>query len=356
MGEFTPRGGISTRITAAYSRNGNSVGDEELAAVIQAVRERARSRRYPNGSVGVEGVSAPDLMPLAHARDAAEAKVAAIGTVNPRPPGLENSIAQRFKKLIARVLDWHVREQVEFNRAAMACVQASLEAMADLSRGMAALAAHHRQFREETLLREAQLREDFLAPLAVASNKPRSCWISAGIGRSGAPGSRTAATASEIHMLRTISELQGAFQHRVTLMDQSFRESVEAQHAEFKATLGKHLADVQARLWQDLAKMRGEFEALIYTELRVLRQKQARFAANAEPPWSSPPPRQRRSPADRLDALRRRFPRPRRRRSGNGRNVTRAALRALHGKVPRMKSSISAAAGESFWRPRAKPV
>ena len=50
----------------------------------------------------LEGVSAPDLMPLVQARDAAEAKVAAIGTVNPRPPGLKNSIAQSFKKLIAR--------------------------------------------------------------------------------------------------------------------------------------------------------------------------------------------------------------------------------------------------------------
>ena len=124
--------------------------DEELAAVIQAVRERARAA-MPNGSSGVEGVAVPNLTPLAHARDAAEAKVAAIGTVNPRPPGLKNSIAQGFKKLIARMLDWHVREQVEFNRATMACVQASLEAMVDLSRGVAALSAHQRQLRDETL-------------------------------------------------------------------------------------------------------------------------------------------------------------------------------------------------------------
>ena len=81
-------------------------------------------------------------MPLVHARDAAEAKVAAIGTVNPRPPG-SRSIIQRFKRLVARALDWHVREQVEFNRATMACVQATLEALADVTRSVAALAAHH---------------------------------------------------------------------------------------------------------------------------------------------------------------------------------------------------------------------
>ena len=68
----------------ASKRNKSQVGDEELTAAIQAVRDRVRAR-HPNGSLGLEGVAAPDLMPLVHARDAAEAKVAAIGTVNPRP-------------------------------------------------------------------------------------------------------------------------------------------------------------------------------------------------------------------------------------------------------------------------------
>lgn len=263
------------------------MGDEELAAVIQAVRERARSA-VPNGSFGVDGVSAPDLMPLTHARDAAEAKVAAIGTVNPRPPGLGNSIAQGFKKLIARMLEWHVREQVEFNRAAMACVQASLEAMVDLSRGISALAVHHRQFREETLLREAQLREDFFAELAVSQQQTQELLDIRRHWTEWRAGFEERRNSSEIHMLRTISELQGAFQHRVTLLDQAFREMVRSQHAEFKAALGSNALDVQARLWQDLAKIRGEFEELIYTELRVLRQKQAHSPATAEPRVEQP--------------------------------------------------------------------
>jgi len=124
------------------------VRDEELTAAIQEIRQRAQARA-PQGSLGLEGVEAPNLMPLVHARDAAEAKVAAIGTVNPRPPGLKNSMAQAIKKFIARSLDWHVREQVEFNRAAMACVQASIEALNDVSRSLAALASHQQQFRED---------------------------------------------------------------------------------------------------------------------------------------------------------------------------------------------------------------
>jgi 2-polyprenyl-3-methyl-5-hydroxy-6-metoxy-1,4-benzoquinol methylase len=257
------------------------VGDEELAAVIQAVRDRARSAA-PDGSFGLEGVAAPDLTPLVHARDATEAKVAAIGTVNPRPPGLKNSIAQGFKKLIARMLDWHVREQVEFNRAAMACVQANLEAMGDLSRSTAALAAHHRQFRDEALARERQLRED----LAAANQElldMRRHWTE---WRGGFEERRNS---SEIHLLRTVSELQGGFQHRVTLLDQAFREKVREQHTEFTSEMANKTLEIQARLWQDLAKIRAEFESLIYTELRVLRQKQAHSAAAESPNSSSAP-------------------------------------------------------------------
>jgi SAM-dependent methyltransferase len=254
------------------------VGDEELAAVIQAVRERVRSAS-PNGSFGLEGVSAPDLMPLTHARDAAEAKVAAIGTVNPRPPGLKNSIAQGFKKLIARMLDWHVREQVEFNRAAMACVQANLEAMVELSRSMSALAAHHRQ-----------LREDFHAALAVNEQRTQELLDIRRHWTEWRAGFEERRNSSEIHMLRTISELQGASQHRVTLLEQAFRELVRNQHSDFKVEVANKILEVQALLWQDLAKIRGEFEALIYTELRVLRQKQAQGAAAGEPRIQAPAP------------------------------------------------------------------
>ena len=71
-----------------------TVTDEELSAAIREVQDRVRSR-VPQGSLGLNGVTAAELMPLVHARDAAEAKVAAIGTVNPRPPGFKNALIQR---------------------------------------------------------------------------------------------------------------------------------------------------------------------------------------------------------------------------------------------------------------------
>ena len=63
--------------------------------------------------------------------------MAAIGTVNPRAGGPLNWMAQQAKKTIARALDWHVREQVEFNRNVMVCVEATLEALEDTRRILA---------------------------------------------------------------------------------------------------------------------------------------------------------------------------------------------------------------------------
>jgi O-antigen chain-terminating methyltransferase len=134
--------------------------------------------------------------------------------------------------------------------------------------------------------REVRLRDDFLAPLAAcqadfqfASEQladVRRHWSE---WRTGFEEHRNA---SEIHMLRTISELQASFQHRVTLLDQSFREIARLQHADFTAEQDRRTLDIQGRLWRDLEQIRGDYEKLIFTELRALRQKQI-AAATAAP-------------------------------------------------------------------------
>jgi len=249
--------------------------DDELTAAIQAVRDRVRAR-YPENGLGLEGVSVADLNPLLHARDAAEAKVAAIGTVNPRRPGFKNSVAQWFKRKIARALDWHVREQVEFNRASMRCVQASLEALGETNRALAALASHNRALREEIVI----FRRDELGALhreAQELKDVRTHWAE---WRAGFEERRTA---SEIHLLRTISELQAAFQHRVTLQDHNFRESLRQQHREFTDELDRAQLEVQKRLWADLEEIRRQYEKLIHNELKVIRQKPLTTTAPAPP-------------------------------------------------------------------------
>ncbi len=242
--------------------------DEELTAAIQAVRDRVRAR-HPENCLGLTGAAAADLNPLLRARDAAEAKVAAIGTVNPRPPGLKNSIAQWFKRKIARALDWHVREQVEFNHAAMRCVQTSIEALAETNRALAALASHNGALCEEVAALDRARREEMAALQREAQELKdvRTHWAEWRVGFE----ERRAAT--EIHLLRTVSELQGAFQHRVTLQEQNFREAARLQHSEFRDALDRSALDVQQRLWADLEEIRGQYEKLIHNELKVIRQK-----------------------------------------------------------------------------------
>jgi len=260
-----------------------SMNDDELTAAIQAVRDRVRAR-HPENGLGLEGLAAADLNPLLHARDAAEAKVAAIGTVNPRPPGLKNNIAQWFKKKVARALDWHVREQVEFNRASMRCVQASLEALGETNRALAVLASHNRALREEVASLDRAHREEMAALYREAQELKdvRKHW------HEWRAGFEERRAASEIHMLRTISELQGAFQHRVTLQEQNFRETAGQQHRAFTDALERTTVDIQKRVWADLEEIRRQYEKLIHNELKVIRQKS--LAAPA--PVAAPAPAQ----------------------------------------------------------------
>jgi 2-polyprenyl-3-methyl-5-hydroxy-6-metoxy-1,4-benzoquinol methylase len=216
------------------------VDTDELTAILQEVRDRVRARHA--GGPAAAG-ALPDLMPLLHARDAAEAKVASIGTVNPRAGGPLNWLAQRAKKAIARALDWHVREQVEFNRNVMACVQATLEALEEIRRSAALeelkdIRTHwvdwHREWEHKLMVNEMKL-------------------------------------------LRGLAELNGSFQHRAGLTESSFRDQVKAQHADFTAVL----ENTQRRLWSDLESVRLEYERLIHSELRVIRQRAAVGATEA---------------------------------------------------------------------------
>jgi O-antigen chain-terminating methyltransferase len=221
------------------------VESAELIAILHEVRDRVRARN-PQTATGATQLPLPDLLPLVHARDAAMGKVAAIGTVNPRPGGLVNSAVQAWKRLVARVLDWHVREQVEFNRKAMACVDATLEALNETNRALA-------EFGNRVAAEEFKdLRSHW--------EQWRKEW-------------ERKLEANEIQFLRSVADLQGAFQHRATLMDASYRDQVRAQHAEFHAALERYTADIQKRLWADMEKARMEFERLIHAELRLVRQR-----------------------------------------------------------------------------------
>ena len=254
---------------------------EELTAMIAEIRERVRAR-HPNGSASGQ-LPIPDLLPLLHARDAADAKVAAIGTVNPRAGGVLNSLIQSVKRTIARALDWHVREQVEFNRAVMNCVQATLEALGETNRSLAVLSARIAEASTRAELEALREDTDSLRAEARELKDIRSRWSEWHV-----HWEKTLADA-EIHFLRSVSELQAAFNYRVTVMESGHRDQIKAQHANFEAALVRTTDEIQKRLWDDLARVRTEYEALIHNELRVLRQKFS-AAKPVESPHVSVPP------------------------------------------------------------------
>lgn len=236
----------------------------ELIAILHEVRDRVRARN-PQATAGLPEIPLTDLTPLVHARDAALGKVAAIGSVNPRPGGVVNSIVQGWKKFVARVLDWHVREQVEFNRKIVVCIDTAIEALNDNNRAMVALGS-----RLQSALEVADELKDI-----------RNHWADWHV-----EWERKLA-ANEVQFLRSVADLQGGFQHRANLMDANYRDLVRAQHDEFTNQLDRNGLDIQKRLWADLERIRLEYERLIFSELRTIRQRAQITGSSA--PAAAPP-------------------------------------------------------------------
>jgi len=251
--------------------NNDSLKTEELAELVRAIRERVRAR-HPSASEGGAPFAGADLMPLAHARDAAEAKVAAIGSVNPRRGGPLNALIQAAKRAIARGLDWFVRDQVVFNREVMACVEATLDALNEMNRQLAITVE---------LQREVQELKDIRAHWA----QWRTEW-------------ETKVAHNEMRFLRSVADLQGAFQHRVTLMENNFRDVVKGQHSDYLGALDRTTVEVQKRLWSDLQLVRAEFERLIHAELSVIRQRLAHVYRAGAPQAPEPSAAQPLPPLD----------------------------------------------------------
>ncbi len=259
----------------------------ELHAIVAAVQERVRSGlgRPVNGSgtmpldsMPLIQVTPPDLMPLVHARDAAQAKIAAIGSLNPRAGGALNQAVQSVKKLIARSLQWFVRDQIIFNRETVAAMEVVMEALAEQNRLFTSLAS-------QTNERFAAIHS--LAAEARELKDVRSHWIAWR-----ADWENKLAT-NEMQFLRNTADLQGAFQHRSTLIESNFREIVRAQHDDYLGALDRANVDIQKRLWADLEKVREGYERMIHSELRLIRLRAGQGAPapdSGKPVASQPAP------------------------------------------------------------------
>ncbi|HWR50551.1 MAG TPA: class I SAM-dependent methyltransferase [Bryobacteraceae bacterium] len=230
---------------------------EELTALLREVRHRVRSQ-YASASAA--GIALPDLMPVLHARDAALAKVAAIGSVNPRPPGVLNGIIQALKRAVSRALDWHVRDQVEFNRGMVTAFEAVMEALNENNRTLAELASRAATAQSAaTVANEAAgAAREAAAAAGRASDDAVAHWV-----QWRAAWERNL-DRIEKEFLRSVAELQAAFQYEVKL-----------HHSNYGLSLEKAIHELQASFWEDMARSRDEMGRLIQGELRLIRQRLA---------------------------------------------------------------------------------
>ena len=243
----------------------------ELRALVEGIRDRVRAQ-FPEGSVAIEfppdqapiRVPLADLMPVVHARDAAQAKMASIGSVNPRRGGVVNNAIQSVKRTVARGLGWFVRDQIVFNRGALACVEALMESVNELNRSMASLGAQIGQRLEQNRLalepRLEQAESESRKLLAIPAQ-----WNDY----------QRVTRAHETSVLRAISDLQSVWEQRTAAADFHQREAVAVQHREFSAALDRGVHEIQAKLWEDMRRIRLEFERTIHAELRTVRQRAA---------------------------------------------------------------------------------
>jgi 2-polyprenyl-3-methyl-5-hydroxy-6-metoxy-1,4-benzoquinol methylase len=233
-----------------------ALASDDLSAAVREIRERIRSR-YPEQSLSPD-LPLPDLMPLLHARDSAEAKVASIGAVNPRPGGPINAVIQFVKRQISRGLFWFIRDQIEFNRSAVNSMDATLEVLNDVRRCLAdaGTEAHTKSEVRDMRAHWIEWRESWEKRLHQ----------------------------NEAHFLRSAAELNAAFDQRLMHAESNFRDNVRVQHNDYLAALERSNTELQQRLRADMEKVRLEYERLIHHELRLIRQR-----ASAPPSRQSEP-------------------------------------------------------------------
>lgn len=223
---------------------------QQIASVVEEIREKVRSR-HEKRVAEVADFELPSLDPLGHARDAALGKSAAIGSVNPRAPGLVNNLIQGIKKSLARSLNWFVRDQVDFNRTVVDYMDRNLESQIEQNYNLLRVA---RQVAHQMAVLEAKSAE--IDDLAKHWNAWRPSW-------------EQRMTKAEIQFVGALRDIEATNRDR----DSAFRQQGLKMHQEYLESLRRSAAEVQQRLWDDLSKLKAEQEHLIHTELRLIRRR-----------------------------------------------------------------------------------
>lgn len=248
---------------------------QEIEAAVAEIRERVQERHRKTVK-DLDGFALPALEPLGHARDAAEGKAAAIGRVNPRPGGPVNNAVQYAKRLIARCLNWFVRDQIDYNRAVIAYMERATETLIEQNRNLLLLARESVEMRDsvmrihealEGMRRNAAGLDEMQRDMLTHWNNWRPEW-------------EKRLTDNEIKFLHMVREIESAARVR----EEADKSRAARMHEDYAAALAQSVESLQKRFWADMRKQRDEQERTVRTELRLIRQ---RSRAQAETP---PPP------------------------------------------------------------------
>lgn len=247
--------------------------------MVGEVRERVRER-HKKTAPDIVDFELPDLSPLGHARDLADGKTAAIGTVNPRPPGLANNLIQATKRAVARALGWFVRDQIEFNRAVVAYMDRDYEAMIEHSHNLRRVALELSEFRRHSATQFEALSalDGRVGELSQSHSDLLAAWTQ------WRPTYEDKVEKAEIHVLHSIRQLEAEARTR----EQTFRAEWRKLHDDYVAVLESASKEIHDRFWGELEKLKTDQERQIHTELRVLRRKTA--AASSAPADAAPSP------------------------------------------------------------------
>ena len=254
---------------------------EELRELVQGIRDRVRTR-YPETSASVgEAITVPlaDLMPVVHARDAAQGKAAAIGAVNPRRGGLANHAIQFTKRTVSRGLNWFVRDQVVFNQSVITCVETLMEAVNDLNRSLVSLGIQIGERMEQ----DRHAAEPALAELHARANQITADSYALRQQMAPLPGKWDQHVRDTQIRVDTAAALA---EQRALAAEKHEREVLEAQHRDFSKALELSVNKIQQQLWQDMERIRLEFERVIHSELRTVRQRGLMAAVSPSPQLS----------------------------------------------------------------------
>ena len=160
-------------------------------------------------------------------------KVSAIGSVNPRRPSLLNNLAQRVKRLIARLLHWHVRDQVDFNRAVVRYLDRSLEAQTTQNQNLLKVAQSLAELQRDRSTAENQFPELKMQvdDLTRHWNEWRPAW-------------EGKLADSEIQILHGMREIEAGARDR----EESFRQSLQQMHSDYLIALSRAAEETQNKV------------------------------------------------------------------------------------------------------------